>query len=543
MKPPAWLPRVAALMLLGLHALLAVTSMARKAPTFDEVSHIAAGYAYVRTGEMHLNPEHPPLAKVLAGLPLLLLDLDDPRDAPEFAAGDQWGFGKRFLFANRTGPDRIVFLARLPMVLLSLALGVLVWRWAAALFGTAGGLVALALHATSPHFLAHGRLVTTDVPVTLFSMLAMHALWRGLADPPGGRHWWLYGAALAGAFLSKYSAIVLLPCVVAVALGAAWTTPATADVRRRTALRLGVATAVPLALVALFGFGPGEPLRYLFGFFEGFDKLARQEASQRYNFYLAGMMSETGFYSYYAVAFLVKSPIPALVLLAASLPALRRLPAMAWLSLLVPAALFFLAPTLRRYNIGVRYMMPAIGFLIVMSGGAAAWLGHPRRGVATVARVVTVGLLLWGGVAMGIVHPHYIPYANEAAGGPAATVDWLDDSNVDWGQERGAFRSRVRRRGGLERGRRPLPRTGARLPLPSGGPGGVQRGGALAEAGGRLRRERADRPPHEMASEVPALPDRRALDLPLPVRRSGGVIRSGAAAPHSTSFRPYFFTL
>ena len=50
--------------------------------TFDETAHLPAGYAYLKTGDLRLNPQHPPLIKMLAAVPLLALgpemDLDDP---------------------------------------------------------------------------------------------------------------------------------------------------------------------------------------------------------------------------------------------------------------------------------------------------------------------------------------------------------------------------------------------------------------------------------------------------------------------------------
>lgn len=53
--------------------------------TTDETTHLAAGYSYLLTGDYRMNPEHPPLLKKLAALPLLMMDvwpprLSDPRD-------------------------------------------------------------------------------------------------------------------------------------------------------------------------------------------------------------------------------------------------------------------------------------------------------------------------------------------------------------------------------------------------------------------------------------------------------------------------------
>src|SRR4051812_11720106 len=50
--------------------------------TFDENSHLPAGYTYLRWHDYRLNPEHPPLVKKLAAIPLLWTEVW-PATAPE----------------------------------------------------------------------------------------------------------------------------------------------------------------------------------------------------------------------------------------------------------------------------------------------------------------------------------------------------------------------------------------------------------------------------------------------------------------------------
>ena len=54
-----------------LYGALAVSSMRTTSAVFDETAHLPAGYTYLTTRDFRLNPEHPPLAKELAALPLL----------------------------------------------------------------------------------------------------------------------------------------------------------------------------------------------------------------------------------------------------------------------------------------------------------------------------------------------------------------------------------------------------------------------------------------------------------------------------------------
>ena len=41
--------------------------------SWDEGDHLFAGYMSVKTGDLGLNPEHPPLVKMVAALPLLAM--------------------------------------------------------------------------------------------------------------------------------------------------------------------------------------------------------------------------------------------------------------------------------------------------------------------------------------------------------------------------------------------------------------------------------------------------------------------------------------
>ena len=53
-------------------AWLAWGAALRESVTFDELAHVGAGLSYWQTLDLRLNEEHPPLAKLLAGLPLAL---------------------------------------------------------------------------------------------------------------------------------------------------------------------------------------------------------------------------------------------------------------------------------------------------------------------------------------------------------------------------------------------------------------------------------------------------------------------------------------
>src|SRR3989338_6292121 len=77
--------------------------------TFDEVAHIGAGYTYLKYQDGRLNPEHPPLLKSLAALPLLFLNLKENIPAQSFWTIEnvndrQWAAGNYLLYES--GNDR-----------------------------------------------------------------------------------------------------------------------------------------------------------------------------------------------------------------------------------------------------------------------------------------------------------------------------------------------------------------------------------------------------------------------------------------------------
>src|SRR5262245_12656295 len=77
---------------------VSITSLREKSGTFDELVHLPAGYSYLATGDFHLNPEHPPLVKVLSAIPLLFLHPKMDLEDWTWKEGDQSRFGVKFLY-------------------------------------------------------------------------------------------------------------------------------------------------------------------------------------------------------------------------------------------------------------------------------------------------------------------------------------------------------------------------------------------------------------------------------------------------------------
>src|SRR5438270_7433263 len=145
----------------------------RESLTFDEDNHIFAGYMMHKTADYGLNPEHPPLVKLFATLPLLGQNLwTPPLQGREFKT-ESYLDGRDFLAHNDGGSQRLVFRMRLTAGLLALALSLVVFLAGQEWFGTGAGLIALLLLVFDPNVLANSALVTTDIGVSLLFLLGV----------------------------------------------------------------------------------------------------------------------------------------------------------------------------------------------------------------------------------------------------------------------------------------------------------------------------------------------------------------------------------
>ncbi len=447
-----------ALALLAVLLLQGLIFIGESSQTSDEAAHLAAGYSYLKAGDFRLNPEHPPLIKELAALPLLPLELSFPW-GPLWEQAEEWDIGRIFVHENRLSNDTILLLGRLPVLLLSLTLGWFLFRWGRTLFGVPGALLGLSLYVLDPNVVAHSCLVTTDLGVTLFMFLAVYALWAWSERPSPGRLV-LCGLMAGGAFASKFTSLWLLPILGALAgallpLRAAvplrpWAKDA-GDGRAALARRFaGLAlAALSVAVVAFLvvavtyaGTGMGA---YLVGLGHGL-----RHSGMGHMAYLNGQYSEAGWWYYFLFAYAIKTPIGTLLIVAASLAALLRGPRLRLkeeLFLGIPVLAVVGITCLWRVNIGLRHLLPIYPFLYIAAGRVV-----PRRTPGSAAvpvtdrwkRIVVQGLAAactaWNVVEAGMIAPYHLAYFNELAGGPRNGHLHLLDSNLDWGQSAKALR-------------------------------------------------------------------------------------------------------
>jgi hypothetical protein len=363
-----------------------------------------------------------------------------------------------------SGADRVMFWARLPILLLSTALGLLIFAWGRAVVGNVAALAALFLYVLDPNVLAHSYLVTMDVAFAACALLFLALLWRYLQQPDVKRLW-LCGLGLGVLLAAKYSTLILLPVAGILALAAVrWPTPSTADVpcaflrphrpkpdpSNESSDSVGGYAAVLWALVGMCLIATVVlqvfylTLGGLYLYSNGLQRV-NADHSPGYLVFLAGHLQHN-FGSYWVWCYLLKEPIATLVLVALGSVAVVRsksISALGRLFLLLPTLAIFIVHAGWADDLGIRYIIPALPFTFLIGGVGAAWL---LRDCAKWGRVLAVILGAWLVAGACGTWPDQISYFNEMAclggnerqigldGGSRCGPLWLDDSNVDWGQ-------------------------------------------------------------------------------------------------------------
>src|SRR5271165_161806 len=437
----------------GVAALLAVLilqlalSIRQQSITWDEDDHIYSGYMSLKTGDFGLNPEHPPLVKMLAALPLLSMDLKVPPLQGREFKHEAFLNGKEFVFGNDA--DTLLFRARMAASFLTVLLALLVFLAAREMFGTAAGFVALTLLVFDPNLLAHGALVTTDAGLSCFLFASIYAFYRYVKQPTTFRLV-LVGIATGLAFSSKHTGFLAAPTIAVLALVEWLRTRKSEGTTHPSFSRLATALVV-IAVISvglLWGFygfryaarpaglelnppaaaylqqlsRPSEaklltaiarcrllPESYLYGLADV------RMIADFYASYLLGKPYPHGVWFYFPVAMMIKSTVSFLVLLGMSVWAIvrRKLPAREVWFMTLPPVLYLAVAMSVHMNIGMRHVLPMYAFLTVLEAGAAMALARESRRWTYVLVIV----LAFQVVTSVKAYPEYIPYANELWGG------------------------------------------------------------------------------------------------------------------------------
>lgn len=457
-------------LLLVLHAVLLLWVSSRTSVTFDESFHLPAGVRVVARGDFITSYAQPPLAKAVAGAAALLAGARVPADSVAGPGGERW-VGLAFMHDNADRFQRVYAAGRLPMILVSVALGWLVWRTASRWYGARAGLLALAVYAVSPEPLAHGALVGVDVPTALTFMGGVLAF-AAFARTSRLREWWVAAAWFAAAFLVRFSAAQLFPACALLLLvtgirpgrrlrawaglaalaAVAWVAILAGYLWGGAFQPLGALELHSVTLTRLQQAMPSLPVPLPEAYVRGLDYLAYLGTPGIKKSFFMGVVASQHHVLYFPLAIAVKYPVGLLLLVVA-----RALRADLWrgrrgrrreLTLLVPVAVVLGVAMSSNLDYGVRYVLPILPFLCVWIGGLFA----PARPRVKRAPLVARPALAWSLVLLAALEtaramPYPLAFYNLFAGGPGRGDRLVNDSNVDWGQGLVALRDELARRG------------------------------------------------------------------------------------------------
>jgi hypothetical protein len=410
--------------------------------TFDEPSHLTAGYAFLARGADWTVPlrGHPLLVNAWEALPLYLSAPDIPLETLDGWDEDYLRYVEAFSPVLTRDLEMTTATARASAILLNLLLAAVVYRWGIDLGGEWIGLLALGVMVIDPTLLAHGRLATNDVAVTALGTLGLYILLRW-AQVPTLRRAVAAGVMLGLTVLTKGSGILWLGTGLGWAL---WAGLRRRDGRAhmpRQALVMGI---IPLLMLwGAYGFSvgtvPGWPAIPVPAPQHWMGVLFQAEHLDKPFVYALGQWRVTGWPWFFPLAFLIKNPLPLLMGVLLGLGALIR--ERQWWGqlgiLILFSSVYVLVAIGMGPNLGYRHMIPVHPLLYLLIAGGVGWI-WPR--VHLVGRVVIVVLGIWAVVGTMRVYPYNLAYFNELAGGPANGWRYLEGSNTDWGQGWSALR-------------------------------------------------------------------------------------------------------
>jgi len=447
-----------AVLLLGGMLILMIMSARGDSATFDEVAHIGAGYSYLTQKDGRLNPEHPPLIKMMSVFPLLFLNLNFDATQPFWATQNvndrQWAAGNSLLYESGNDADKILFWSRLPIMILAVLFGLVIFWWTRKNHGAKAAFFTLLFFVLSPTFLAHSRLVTTDLGAAFAFFLSVIFFIRFL-EKSNRKSAILFGVVFGFSLLVKFSLVILLPFFIILII---W------KLFENWKLKIGnliLASFAALAVIYVFyiplvwnypleqnladahftldqyktaQFAPKidfwllsspitRPLgQYLHGFL-----MAAQRTAGGNSAYFLGEVSSKGWVSYFPVLFFTKELIGLYILmfLAVILDFKNRKKLN---DTNTKIFLFFIAyywawSLWSPLNIGIRHILPTFPFIYILISKSIT------------RKLIIFAIITWMAIEVGLVFPYFLSYYNQIGGGWKIGYKIATDSNYDWGQD------------------------------------------------------------------------------------------------------------
>lgn len=484
-------PWLIVLILLVSMTFLMISSVKNDSATTDEIIHITSGYLSLKEGDFRFNPEHPFLSKQLIALSLLWQDikLDHNEDYFKVAVDfyyDSWqetrSMAENFLYKMDNEADKILFSSRMVSIAFTILFALILFIFVRRLYGLIAAIFTLFLFAFAPNLIAHARLVNTDLWITLFYFLSVisFAWWleslhlRGERNPTP-RRWvgsWkrliLAAICFGLAQAVKFSAIILLPVLFSLWLMKYFLNRVK---DKFSYFRKGIIAVIVMLLIAWFiiwasygfsTFTPAEyqllnskdfyhqslidleplvqvfkPVEYLKGLVFVMDSTFGARPA-----YLLGQFQYGGWWYYFPIAFLVKTPLPIVILIILSaiffIKWKKKLGFWEWV-IILSTSVYFIISLFSKLNIGIRHLLPIYPFIFIWLGYFLfLWLKYLQKSAAAkkcIYFIIISGLIFWYIAGTVKIYPHYLSYFSDLIGGSKNGISYLADSNIDWGQD------------------------------------------------------------------------------------------------------------
>ncbi len=431
--------------------------------TWDEPAHVAAGLQWWEKGRITHERLHPPLARIAMAAGPYFAGVRGTADAP-----DHWTDGNALLHRGRSYERNLAF-ARLGILPFFVIASLVVAAWTARCAGREVSLVAVLLFSLLPPVMAHAGLASLDMACAAMVAAALFAFVLWLEKPDAPRTLFLgttVGLAVtakfsAFAFLSAgFSALILLWC-----LGMPDGSERSVSRRLRSLLLALAVAATSVWIVYRFSLGTieqsgaGQNLQAVLGalgpaaplaghlaatiplpavdFFWGLFDVVYFRQDEGHLAYFLGDIGKRGWWLFYPVLLLVKTPVTFLVLAGLGVYAGLRhcCPLNFSRSALVPlagAAAVMVAGIFFTPHNGLRQILAVYPLVAVVAGCGFAqlWRSPHRTSLSRFAAVVLVAACAANSFA---VHPDYLSYFNFMAGRNPASI--AADSDLDWGQD------------------------------------------------------------------------------------------------------------
>jgi len=444
--------------------------------TFDEPFWITYGYYMVKHADTSIYLLHPPLSYIVGGFPLLFQDIKLPYSYEKCDGLGWYQCPHDMVFESGNDPEKMGFYVKMPFLLVSLLLGLLIYFFAKELYGTKAALFSLTLYSFSPSILAYNTMMLTDVFVTFFILASVYSLWRLLVHGYTKKRLVLTGILVGLAISSKFTALLIFPLIMLVYLAKIFTDKK--DKKKNIKIfsmqfvLIVVISFITLHATYFFSFDTLDntmPQRYverMDGFIDqSFEKGSKEyevayflthdlkipmpefisgiggqfaiESSKLKTGYLNGEIYQGGKWYYFPEVLLIKTPIPLIIFFLMALfftmKKHKRRP-INEVIILLPILCFMGAFIINDFNLGLRHILPIIPFIFLYSSKITE-LKLKNSLHNKIFKLFIGTLLLWYIISSLMIMPNYLAYFNEFIGGPENGHKYLLSSNLDQGQD------------------------------------------------------------------------------------------------------------